>query len=101
MNGYYDTATPFVRTEYTYSHMDLDEKLQKNIIQTYYEAGHMMYINEACAKKFKTDLVEFLKQIAKTGDYDYNNTKNGSTNNDLNEIVSFKVIQYKSIYIII
>lgn len=61
MNGYYDMATPFVGTEYTYTHMGLDEKIQKNIIQTYYEAGHMMYINEDCAKKFKTDLVEFLK----------------------------------------
>jgi carboxypeptidase C (cathepsin A) len=41
-NGYYDLATPFLATQYTFNHLGLDESLQKNISLSYYEAGHMM-----------------------------------------------------------
>lgn len=43
-NGYYDLATPHFATEYTMSHLGLDESLRKNIRMEYYEAGHMMYL---------------------------------------------------------
>jgi len=43
-SGYYDLATPHFATDYTISHLGLDESLRKNIRVEYYEAGHMMYL---------------------------------------------------------
>jgi len=45
-NGYYDLATPFLTTEYTFDHMHLEPELKDNIVMAYYEAGHMMYIHQ-------------------------------------------------------
>ena len=44
-NGYYDLATPHFATEYTFNHLGLAPELSKNITMSYYEAGHMMYVN--------------------------------------------------------
>ncbi len=65
MNGIYDMATPFGGTEYTFDHLGLDKKLKANVIQKYYEAGHMMYIHPASAAKYKKDLVEFIVSTLK------------------------------------
>ena len=43
-NGYYDLATPFFATEYTFAHLGLEPQLRKNVSLHYYEGGHMMYI---------------------------------------------------------
>lgn len=59
-NGYYDLATPFFGTEYTFSHMDLPEELEENIELTYYEAGHMFYTRISDLEKFKEDVVRFI-----------------------------------------
>ena len=40
-NGYYDLATPYFATRYTINHMSLDESLQDNIKNCFYESGHM------------------------------------------------------------
>lgn len=45
-NGYYDMATPFFATEYTFTHLNLPADLQKNIKLNYYESGHMMYLRD-------------------------------------------------------
>jgi carboxypeptidase C (cathepsin A) len=58
-NGYYDLATPYFATEYTFSHLGLDSDLQANITMAYYEAGHMMYIRLESLAKLKRDLVDF------------------------------------------
>jgi len=60
-NGYYDLATPFLATEYTISHLNLDPSLQANIQMRYYEAGHMMYIHRPSLMKMKEDLMGFIK----------------------------------------
>ena len=62
-NGYYDLATPFLASEYTFSHLGLDESLQDNITMTYYQAGHMMYIDQAELRKMKDDLDAFLDDV--------------------------------------
>jgi len=59
VNGIYDLATPFHGAEYEFRHMALEPQLQSNIRYTYYEAGHMMYIDPASARKLKSDLVGF------------------------------------------
>lgn len=59
-NGYYDLATPFFATEYTFDHLELDPSLQANITMAYYEAGHMMYLHQPSLAKLKADLTRFL-----------------------------------------
>lgn len=58
--GYYDMATPFFAAEYTVSAMNLDPSLRRNVSFTYYEAGHMMYIDVRELKKLKTDAAAFI-----------------------------------------
>lgn len=60
-NGYFDLATPFFATEYTFDHLGLDPSLQKNVAMGYYEAGHMMYLHKASLVKLKADLAVFIK----------------------------------------
>ena len=60
LNGLFDLATPFYGTEYTFDHLGLDSKLKNNITMKYYEAGHMMYINNTAAAAFKKDVAAFI-----------------------------------------
>ncbi len=60
--GYYDMATPFYAAEYTISALNLDASLKKNISFTYYEAGHMMYIEKNSLKKLKDDAAAFIQR---------------------------------------
>ncbi len=59
-NGYFDLATPFLGTEYTFSHLNLPEELHDNITLNYYKAGHMFYTKEEELVKFKQDVVKFM-----------------------------------------
>jgi len=59
-SGYYDLATPYFATEYTVAHMGLEPVHRQNIETRYYEAGHMMYIDEDCLKQLKRDVAEFM-----------------------------------------
>jgi carboxypeptidase C (cathepsin A) len=59
--GYYDLATPLFATEYMISHMNADPKLRGNIEMTYYESGHMFYLEVGCLKAFKDDVARFMK----------------------------------------
>lgn len=61
-NGYYDLATPFFATEYTFNHLQLAPELRGNISMEYYEAGHMMYIHEASLKAQFKHLVDFIQK---------------------------------------
>jgi carboxypeptidase C (cathepsin A) len=45
-NGYYDGATPYFGTEYTFSQIGLNSEFKDRVSMGYYEAGHMMYIPE-------------------------------------------------------
>lgn len=63
-NGYYDLATPYFATEYTFNHLGLDESLRSNIEMGYYEAGHMMYIHMPALEALKIDLANFIRKAA-------------------------------------
>ncbi len=54
--GYYDHATPFNGIEQTVSHMMLEPSIRKNVSFTYYEAGHMMYIDKKAREKLHKDV---------------------------------------------
>ena len=64
--GYYDVATPFNGIEHTVSHMSLEPAIRKNISFTYYEAGHMMYIEKKSREKLHKDVATFINGAAKT-----------------------------------
>jgi carboxypeptidase C (cathepsin A) len=63
--GYFDMACPFYGMEYTVNHIDLKPELRKNIEFTYYEAGHMMYIEEGQRRKLKQDVASFIARTLK------------------------------------
>jgi len=59
-NGFYDLATPYFATRYTFDHLGLDSSLKDNISMSYYPAGHMMYIQIKSLDALKRRLVEFI-----------------------------------------
>ncbi len=59
-NGYYDLATPYLATRYTFNHLALDPTLRGNITMGYYEAGHMMYVHLPSLEKLKGDLAGWM-----------------------------------------
>jgi carboxypeptidase C (cathepsin A) len=59
--GYYDMATPYFAMEYTLANMNLEPSLRANISTKYYEAGHMMYIEQNSLGMLKRDVMEFVR----------------------------------------
>ena len=59
-NGYYDLATPYLATRYTFEHIGLPPDLRGNVSMGYYEAGHMMYLNTPSRIALKKDLARFI-----------------------------------------
>lgn len=60
-SGYYDLATPYFATDYTLARLGIPAAQKKNITVTYYDAGHMMYIEEGSLKKLADDVAAFMK----------------------------------------
>lgn len=59
-NGYFDLATPYFATTYTFDHIEIPAELQKNIQMTYYESGHMMYVRLESLAGVSKDLSDFI-----------------------------------------
>jgi carboxypeptidase C (cathepsin A) len=59
-NGYYDMATPFAATEWTFDHLGFESTYRERVKMAYYEAGHMMYILPSMLAKFKKDVAQFI-----------------------------------------
>ena len=59
-NGFYDGATPYFGTEYTFAQMGLQGEIKDRVKMGYYEAGHMMYIHKPSIIKLKKDLAAFI-----------------------------------------
>ena len=62
MSGYYDLATPYFATDYTFDHLRLAPELRENVRIEYYEAGHMMYVRAADARKFRADYASWIEE---------------------------------------
>jgi carboxypeptidase C (cathepsin A) len=62
--GYYDLATPFFEGQYEMHHLPVPDSLQANISYHYYEAGHMVYVNEGVLKQFHDDVAAFIRSTA-------------------------------------
>ncbi len=64
-SGYYDLATPYFASDYTFAHLGLDPSLRGGVSFGYYAAGHMMYIHEGELARLKRDLVAFVAAATK------------------------------------
>ena len=60
-SGYYDLATPYFGTEYTFNHLGLDPTLKGHVQIGYYPAGHMMYIHHPSLSQFKNEVTQFIQ----------------------------------------
>ena len=60
-NGFYDFATPYFATQYTFNHLGLEPELAKNVTMSYYPAGHMMYIHIPSLAQLKDHLASFMR----------------------------------------
>jgi len=60
-SGYQDLATPYFATVYTIDHLDLSPDLRKNISETFYTGGHMMYHRIESLKKLNGDVKAFIQ----------------------------------------
>ena len=60
-NGHYDPATTFAATRYTVARMQIDPEIRKNVSMTFYEGGHMMYIDRKAHAKLKEDVSNFIR----------------------------------------
>lgn len=61
-NGYYDLATPYFATNYTFNHLELEDEALERISMSFYEAGHMMYVQERSLAELKRQMVAFIQQ---------------------------------------
>lgn len=60
-NGYYDLATPFAATKYTFARMGLDPEVRKNVSMDFYAGGHMMYIDRTAHGQLKKGVAGFIR----------------------------------------
>ncbi len=61
-SGYFDLATPFFGTEYTFHHLGLDSSLKDHITIKNYQGGHMMYLYPQTLIELKKDLVNYYQK---------------------------------------
>jgi carboxypeptidase C (cathepsin A) len=63
--GYYDLATPYYAAYHTLHAMQLDPTIRDNLRMTFYEAGHMIYINHPSLLQFRNDATAFIQDALK------------------------------------
>lgn len=64
-SGYFDLATPWYATDYTFDRLGLDPSLRDHVTMKYYDAGHMMYVHKPSLVQMKADLAEFIEASSK------------------------------------
>lgn len=60
-SGYFDLATPYFGTLYTFRHLNLDPSIRNNVHMGFFPSGHMMYLDPQSAQKLKKDLTQFIR----------------------------------------
>jgi carboxypeptidase C (cathepsin A) len=63
-NGYFDMATPFFATRYTFRHMSLSPGDRKRITWDYYDCGHMLYLNAKVLPVLSANINRFIRQAS-------------------------------------
>jgi carboxypeptidase C (cathepsin A) len=60
LNGYFDLGSAFAATEYMIAHLKIPLDLTSRIQMKYYQAGHMMYVDQPSLRQLKSDLDTFI-----------------------------------------
>jgi carboxypeptidase C (cathepsin A) len=60
-SGYYDLATPYFATQYTFNKLARDPRLRERVLMTYYESGHMLFTHKAGREGLFKDAEQFYK----------------------------------------
>lgn len=63
-NGYFDMATPFFATRYTFRHTSIPAGGWKRITWDYYNCGHMLYLNPKVLPVISANMNRFIKQAS-------------------------------------
>ncbi|MEX3557434.1 MAG: peptidase S10 [Burkholderia sp.] len=58
-NGYHDLATPFFLTENQLARLQTVPGLNPNLQMTFYQGGHMIYLDNVARPQMKSDLISF------------------------------------------
>ncbi len=58
--GYFDGATPYFAADHTFNHLRIPAELRERIEFSYFEAGHMMYVNEESRLRQSAALAAFV-----------------------------------------
>ncbi|KAF3363331.1 hypothetical protein PHSC3_000085 [Chlamydiales bacterium STE3] len=58
-SGYYDLATPYYATVFTFDHLGINTSLRERLFMYEYEGGHMMYLSKPILSKMRRDLEYF------------------------------------------
>jgi carboxypeptidase C (cathepsin A) len=66
-SGKLDLATPYLASDYTVNHLNLPPELRRNITQSYYPAGHMMYHDAGSRRQLHDDVTGFMRAAAAAG----------------------------------
>lgn len=61
-SGYYDLATPYFASDYTINHLWLRGDSKNNVSVSYYESGHMMYVQKDSLARLKHELATFIEE---------------------------------------
>lgn len=61
-SGLYDLATPYFAGEYVLNHLNLDPEIKKNVQNSFFEAGHMLFIHKPSLRKLKKELTSFYQK---------------------------------------
>lgn len=67
MGGIYDLATPFLGAEYDIAHLYLAPALRSNVRFSWYESGHMSFVDEKAVAEMAADLASFYADTAQLG----------------------------------
>ncbi|WP_162878200.1 S10 family serine carboxypeptidase-like protein [Trinickia diaoshuihuensis] len=60
-NGYHDLATPFFETEKELARLQTVKGINPNIQLTFYQGGHMIYLDNVARPQMQADLVAYYK----------------------------------------
>jgi hypothetical protein len=64
-SGIYDLATPYLASDYTFSHLGLDPDLRDNVVQVRYLGGHAVYLDKQVRPQLKRDVAAFVQKALK------------------------------------
>jgi carboxypeptidase C (cathepsin A) len=59
INGYHDLATPFFNTEKQLARLQTVQNLNANLQVTFYQGGHMVYLDDTARVQLKSDLENY------------------------------------------